>query len=166
MKTTISAKFIAENNSFAVIEAVWDDVSIYDGHAKYKEDLSRYSEPQRLLHACHWYISEVNNGGHHQFYSNSTGIVWAEALHGFRVAGLQEVAEILEESVTRMGGAPSFDREERQRTLEELDPDFEDLDDRFYKVERQVSLEDALTDYMRKHAKSFELPRRRNDGDA
>ena len=166
MKTTISAKFIAENNSFAVIEPVWDDVNIYEGLSKYKEDLSRYSEPQRLLHACHWYIVEVNNGGHHQFYSNSTGIVWAEALHGFRAAGLQEVAEVLEESVTRMGGAPSFNREERQRTLGTLNPNFEDLDGRFYKVAGQLSLENALTDYMRKHVTSFELPRRLNNGDA
>jgi hypothetical protein len=163
MSTRISAKFIAENDSFAVIDPVWNSVSIYDGLRKYNEDLSRFSEHQRLVLACHWYIAEVNNGGHHQFYSNSTGIVWADALHGFRAVGLPQVADILDESIIRMGGAPCFDRDERQRTLERLEPNFDDLDKRFYALDGQVSIEASLTAYMRANSRAFELPSASSD---
>lgn len=166
MTVEINAKFIAENDSSAVIEPVWNSVSIYDGLRKYNEDLSSFSEQQRLMLACHWYIAEVNNGGHHQFYSNSTGIVWADALHGFRAAGLPQVADILDESIVRMGGAPSFDREERQSTLTRLDPNFEDLDDRFYALEGQISVEAFLTAYVRANSRAFEVPGAQASGDA
>jgi hypothetical protein len=51
--------------------------------------------------------------------------------------------------VLRGRGVPSFDRDERHRTLEKLAPNFNDLDDRFYKLEGEVSVEGALTNYMR-----------------
>lgn len=155
----IDAEFIANNDYFDVIEPVWDAVSIYDGPDQYKADLASFSDSQRFLVACHWCTSEVNNGGLYQFYSNSTGIVWADALEGFRAVGLLELADIIEESAKRLGGAPSFYREDRERALYELKPEFEDLDDRFYKFEREVSIDSALTDYMRQHAEEFEYPR-------
>ncbi|HCZ34456.1 MAG TPA: hypothetical protein DHV26_00850, partial [Cytophagales bacterium] len=31
----------------------------------------------------------VSNGGHLQFYSNSTGSVWEDAVKGFKLIGLE-----------------------------------------------------------------------------
>ena len=46
-----------------------------------------------------WYIAEVNNGGHDQFYFNSTGIVWKDALAGFGELGIDEAVEIIQEQL-------------------------------------------------------------------
>jgi hypothetical protein len=52
---------------------------------------------------------QVNNGGHDQFYFNSTGIVWLDALKAFRELGQSEVVAIIEASVQWLGGNPSLD---------------------------------------------------------
>lgn len=50
---------------------------------------------QRYLLAINWYFGEVNNGGHHQFFYNSTGIVWEDVvLNGFKHFGMNEYAAI------------------------------------------------------------------------
>lgn len=41
-----------------------------DGPQRYEEDLTQFSKEQRLVLAYHWYLSEVNNGVHDQFYFN------------------------------------------------------------------------------------------------
>jgi hypothetical protein len=155
IKFNIDSEFIATHDSHEVIEPLWWSVSIYDGLKQYEKDLSRFSREQRLIFACHWYMAEVNNGGHDQFYSNSTGIVWRDAMDGFIAVGKPEVAKIIQDSARRMGDDPSFDREERNRTLEALRPDFDDLDTLFYKVEDELDVDGALTSYVRRNAKAF-----------
>ena len=49
--------------------------------------MNPFSLPQRYVFAIQWHIGEVNNGGHYQFYDNSTGIVWEDSLKGFEVIG-------------------------------------------------------------------------------
>jgi hypothetical protein len=63
-----------------VIDPLWWSVSIHDGPKKYEADLGHFSYPQRYIFAIQWYVAEVNNGGHNQFFFNSTGIVWKDAL--------------------------------------------------------------------------------------
>src|SRR4030095_12655996 len=94
----IGDREIDGDDYFAVIEPVFWSVSIYHGPDRYEKDLAQFSNEQRFVLACHWYCSEVNNGGHHQFYWNSTGIVWRDALNGFRTIGLLDAAEIIEHS--------------------------------------------------------------------
>ena len=100
-------------------------------------------------------MAEVNNGGHDQFYFNSTGIVWQDALAGYRAVGLQEAALILEQSAARMGGKPSLERETREEQLDSLKPDFDDLDDRFYKLQKAVDFERAMMKYILNHRSAF-----------
>ena len=123
---------LSGDDAFAVIEPVYWSANIYESLAEYEASLQRFSRPQRLLVALHWYVAEVNNGGHDQFYSNSTGIVWPDALDAFEAIGVPDGAEIIRESAGRLGGSPSREREERSRQLAELGPDFEDLDARFH----------------------------------
>jgi len=80
---TIGDREIQGDDYFAVIEPVFLSVSIYDGPERYEEDLANFSTEQRLVLAYHWYLSEVNNGGHDQFYYNSTGIVWRDGSKRF-----------------------------------------------------------------------------------
>lgn len=88
-------------------------MSIYDGEEQYQRDLEGFTAPQRYLFALQWYLAEVNNGGHDQFYSNSTGIVWEDAMNGAREMGMEELYGIIRESADRMGGKPAKEREDR-----------------------------------------------------
>jgi len=101
------------------------------------------------------YMGEVNNGGHDQFYFNSTGIVWKDALAGFKDMGLDPAVAILEESAQRMGDNPSLDRETRREQMDAYKPTFDDLDDRFYDLQATGSLDVAMQEYLAKHREAF-----------
>lgn len=135
-----------------IIEPVWFSVNIYDSIEQYNKDLAAFSLPQRYVFAIQWYSAEVCNGGHDQFFFNSTGIVWKDALMGLKEIGAQKNAEILESAVERMGGTPAFDREERWNQMDELEPDFDDLDDDFYEGD---NLEEIVMKYIKEHAQDF-----------
>ena len=152
---TIDRSVIAGDDAFAVIEPVWWTANIYEGPKVYEASLAPFTRPQRLLFAVHWYRAEVNNGGHDQFYFNSTGIVWRDALAGFELLGLVEFAAVLRESAQRLGGEPSLDRGARQEALERIEPDFSDIDDRFYELEKSVDLDARMIEFMRKRPEDF-----------
>ena len=145
---------LAGDDAFAIIEPVWYAVDIYHSLFEYQSSLRVFSHPQRLVLAIHWYIAEVNNGGHEQFYDNSTGIVWPDAAAGFDAIHLSAVGDIIRESSRRLGMA-SRDREERGCQMEELQPSFADLDDRFYTLQDSVSIDTLILEYARRHAPSF-----------
>lgn len=151
----VDRQFIETRDSFAVIEPVWWSVSIYHGPARYESDLTRFSVEQRYVFACHWYLAEVRNGGHEQFFDNSTGIVWRDAVAGFHAMGLTEVADVIVEAGRRMGGTPSMKREERQAVLKRMKPDFQDLDARLLALERSLGPAAPITSYVRKNSGAF-----------
>ena len=151
----IGDREIDDNDYFVVIEPVFLSVSIYDGPVKYEDDLARFSKEQRLVLAYHWYLSEVNNGGHDQFYYNSTGIVWKDALKAFVEIGAVDVAAILEESARRLGGEPSLDREERLEQMDATNAQFDDLDDKLFQLEEKVDFDKNVLEFMRAHRQHF-----------
>lgn len=152
-RVVIDDRTIATNDVQAIIEPVWWTANTYDSHAAYESSLAKFSHPQRIVHAIEWYTAEVNNGGHEQFYFNSTGIVWKDAKEGFEEIGMPEIAKIIAESAKRMGGQPSFVREERISALEKENPEFDDLDDRFY--ECSDNLDAKLQGYIRANSRDF-----------
>lgn len=143
---------IAARDIQRLIDPLWYAVNIYDTKERYDSDLAAFSLPQRYVFAIQWYLAEVYNGGHDQFFFNSTGIVWRDALDGMRVIGLTECADILSEAAQRMGGEPSFDREERWAIMDEKEPEFDDLDDRLYDIE---NIEDIMMEYINGHKADF-----------
>lgn len=152
---TIDNHVIDGNDAYAIIDPVWWTANIYDGEQKYYQSLKPFSLEQRNIFAVLWHMTEVNNGGHDQFYFNSTGIVWQEALAGYKAIGLVEAAAILEESAAKMGGSPSLERQTRWEQLGTLLPDFEDLDDRFYSLQETLDFNEAMMIYIRQHRDSF-----------
>ena len=149
----IDEDFIASHDAFEILDPVWWRGNIYGTHAEYEESLADFSRPQRLFLAMEWYRAEVGNGGHHQFYSNSTGIVWRDALEGFELLALGELAAVLSESAERMR-VPSFDRDARQDFLDSEEPDFDDLDTRLYDLD-DGRLDEAMLRYARAHPTEF-----------
>lgn len=125
---------------WALIEPVWQAVDIYHGPELFVRSFEPIPKVAGHLFAAHWCQSEVCNGGLHQFFSNPTGVLAPEALHGFQAIGILEWAAILEEAMRFFGAPYPRDREERHSRLaarpgerrEEWDP-FYHLDERFYR---------------------------------
>lgn len=139
---------------FTLIEPLWERVEIYDSWARYEASLKPFSENQRHLFAIQWYRAEVKNGGHDQFFLNSTGIVCEHAIEGFVAIGLTEAADILTSASKRIGGA-SRDRGIREMQVDAARADLEDLDQRFFKLERTGVLDDLMLAFARRHAADF-----------
>ena len=135
-----------------VIDPLWWSVSIYDGEETYHAHLQPFTLPQRYVLAIQWYIFEVNNGGHDQFFFNSTGIVWKDALQGFRAIGHSRAAAVLQKAADKLGGDPPLDRTARQDLLGDDTLDFEECDKAFYEI---GDWDEVLKDYIRAHADDF-----------
>lgn len=107
------------------------------------------------MFAIAWYRSEVNNGGHDQFFYNSTGIVWQDALDGFEKTRLDEFAVVLNDAVGRFSEPPSLDPEIRNEQMDEDEPGFDDLDSRYYELEETVNMDARLMRYVKKNREAF-----------
>ena len=148
-------EIVSSENPHLVIEPLFN-VNIYDGEEHYEKDLAPFTMSQRYIYAINWYDAEVNNGGHYQFFNNSTGIVWEDALKGFEAIGATKNYIILKEAIDRMGGRPSKDRIERQAQLNQFGygyDDFDDLDDAYYEI--SLNLNKLLCVYIEENAKDF-----------
>lgn len=146
---------IAGGHLGAVIEPVWWLSTVYEGPAAYELSLERFSRSQRMIRAILLYIYEVNNGGHRQFYANSSGIVWRDALAGFEAIGELTASRILTLSAERMGGDPSFDRQQRNEELASLAPDVGDLDEAFYELQERVNFNEMIMNFVRTRPSDF-----------
>jgi hypothetical protein len=146
---------IAAGDPVAVIHPIWWLVNIYDGPVAYEKSLEPFTRPQRLVLAVRRYVREVDNGGHRQFYSNSTGIVWSDALDGLDELGIPRGANILRISAERLGGSPSLDRAERNEQLDLHQPDFEDLDEAFWDLHEKVDFDERMMSYIRERPAAF-----------
>ncbi len=145
---------IDSGDVFVIIDPLWLSVDT-ENEERYVQDMKRFSEPQQYVFAVCQYRAEVNNGGHDQFYSNSAGIVWEEAAAGLDAIGAAELRAVFDESVERMGGRPSKNRERRFEQLDSARADFDDLDERFYELEGSSDFDSLLLDYIKRHRDSF-----------
>lgn len=81
----------------------------------------RFTLEQRYLYAIYRYFGEVIKRRQHQFFYNSTGIFWEDALNGFKHFGIPEFAANFQKVIDCCGGTILFDREERWNMLESLE---------------------------------------------
>ena len=154
-RVTVDDALLESGQPHEVTEPVWWTGDIYGSEETYNQSLSSFSRPQVLVFAALWYLGEVNNGGHDQFYFNSTGIVWKDALDAFSAFGLNEVVEIIEESTRRFPSPPSLVREERQAALASSEPDFDDLDSQLYELQEHRDFDALMMDFVRKNRDAF-----------
>ena len=146
-------------DSWEVIEPVYAMVNIDDSYEKYLESAKSFTLEQRYLLAIIWYFIEVNNGGHHQFFFNSTGIVWEDTLNGFRLFGMNHFANNFEKVIDYFGGKIPLDREERLKVLKVLEAEnknafyemLEEADDFVYDYDG----EETELDYIQKNPEKF-----------
>ena len=147
----------------SIIDPLWWSVSIYDEKEKYEKDLAPFTISQRVVFAIQWYEAEVCNGGHDQFLSNSTGIVWEDVLKGFEMIGADKCADILRNVINKCGGSIPFERDERWELLDRIseNPDdkdnpldiFREDDSAFYNI--YDGLEELIMKYVQDNADDF-----------
>ena len=155
IESDITDSIINTNDVQAIIDPVWWTGDIYQSYDIYVNSLKSFTEGQRYVYAIQWYQSEVDNGGHDQFFYNSTGIVWQDALKGFEMIGLPKYYKILLDAIKRFKDKPAFDRNERINQLESLKLNFDDLDDRFYSLDKSEPLQTGLMRYIDSNKKEF-----------
>ncbi len=146
---------IAAGDPAVIISPVWWLATIYDGPVASEHRLQQFSHAQRLVWAVLWYLKETNNGGHRQFYSNSTGIVWRDAIEGFEAIGISRAASILRISAQRLGGSPALDREERNEQLIAVQPEFADLDEAFWAMQEKCYFTQVIMKFIRANPSDF-----------
>ena len=107
----------------------------------YDPTQSEFSRDVQLLAAMDYGKSDIDNGGFHQFFYNSTGVFAPEMVEWCERAGLDDVAALIRKAMaTLTDGEYPRSREGRARALarfpalgarEQWDP-FYQLDDEFY----------------------------------
>jgi HEAT repeat protein len=114
--------------------------------------------PQKRYSAVSELDGEINNGGWSQYFVNSAGAHWRDALAGLDAMGLAGRAAILREATAKFGTeGPSTERSVRLDHLARLvrkdENLFDALDDRWYKSPEDVRV--AAVRYVLKNADAF-----------
>jgi hypothetical protein len=119
--------------------SVWDAISIYHAPDIFLTQFNSAPVAARSLFAAHWCQSEVRNGGLHQFFSNSTGILAPEAIAAYQMIGMPKLASVIEAAARWFGSDYPRRREIRQELLDSCETEhpegwnpFSRLDDEFF----------------------------------
>lgn len=134
-------------NPFDIVFEIWK-----------QEGFKGLSKPQKLYWAAIGYDGEVNNGGHSQYFFNSSGDGWKAAIAGLKAIGAKERASILQEALDLFGPTgPPEDRESRHIQLAdfttEQDKVLDKLDTQYYECKENMDALLAL--YAIKHKEHF-----------
>ncbi len=123
-----------DNLAFDVLDVIWQQADFYSDETTFHRSVKPATKGQLGIYAATWYISEVNNGGHHQFFYNSTGMVWQQALDGFTMLEAEKHKAILQQAIALFpNGKPSTDRQHRSEQLDAIDSGkFDPLDEKLY----------------------------------
>ncbi|WP_231746813.1 DMP19 family protein [Maioricimonas rarisocia] len=114
--------------------------------------------PQEHYFGVLVYDSEVNNGGHVQYFGNSSGGYWKIAIEGLEAVGSPQRAEILREAIALFGKkGPSSDWDRRGEQLagfsSRKDSQLKGCDDRYFACSDNLSVLLAL--YALEHREHF-----------
>lgn len=141
--------------AFDVIDVIWDHGDFYSSEAAFLRSVAPATKGQLGIYAATWYISEVNNGGHYQYFFNGSGMAWQQALDGFAMLGAEEHRAVLQQAVSLFpNGRPSVDRQHRCEQLEALDSSsFDGLDEQLYDLAEDF--DDLAIKYIKTHPDEF-----------
>jgi hypothetical protein len=145
IKRTVS-KSVAENTPNEIWNAFIDLIAI--------EDYKNLDQTQRLAHLAFWYDSELQNGGHLQFFENRGTELLDETLTALQDLGAKKQHKILEKARKKWLAGSRSKKEEAEDYIDEaLEGEFETLDDQYYECE--PSINDLLEGFLAKNRSSF-----------
>lgn len=151
------------DDHFNICKPMWYTINIYDSYEQYLKSAEKFTTEQRYLLALTWYSAEVSNGGHHQFFFNSTGIVTNDTLEWMKLFGMEKNLENFTKVVQFFGGNIPTDREQRIEILnkiEEKDEDamwdfLDEMDGNTYSEEFETEFSDKIIDFIKKNPEKF-----------
>lgn len=150
----IDDSLIGKGDPFEIIDPVWWTANIYESYSEYEKSLFNFSQEQRFIFAICWYMTEVNNGGHEQFFYNSTGIVWKDVLDAFNKIGADRNVAILKDAINLFTENPSFNRKERIRQMKNYDNEKSNIiDDKYY--DSEIELHRHMIKYIKENSAEF-----------
>jgi len=118
------------------------------------EDFDDLSAVQRPAHLVFWYDSEVQNGGHLQYFLNPAGGHVAEAIEALTELRLPQQAAILSRAVARWREKPRTQPADTEEySAEALSEEFADCDADFHACSPTVLA--ALERYLASHMDDF-----------
>ena len=148
----------------AALLAIWERIDSRMIGPDFEEELTR---GERLLHTLFFVMTgEIENGGIHQFFSNSSGDLAEEAKIGLQEIGAKNVLAVLNNAskVFPNGRVPT-DRVRRNDILTEREDEegdalwtrFDGFDREYYRLTRE-ELYPRLLAWVKNHADEFALP--------
>lgn len=148
--------------TFEVAAALDDCIEFHEGEKTLMRTVTQATKGQRALYSSYWYHYEVCNGGHHQFFWNSTGILWDEALAGLIMVGAAKYAVILKSAISLFpNGSPSKSRKRRMVEVNKIPKEkLQRLDDSLYELEKKQSLDEILIRYIKANPEEFFIQQR------
>lgn len=143
------------------IDKIWKWADFYEAYAPFKEQMAELTKGQRAIYATTWCDAEVDNGGFHQFFSNSTGMLGPETVEGFRLIGMEDSAKAVEAVIAWAKFDPyPRERKERQTRMPDYDSNKkkwnDEFSDQFYAANEGMEAKQAA--YIRAHPEEFFLP--------
>ena len=135
-----------EENPYVLWNAFIDLIAV--------EDYEDLTEVQRLAHLVFWYDSEVQNGGHLQYFANSSGRRAKEAEIALKELGIECQQNILSEAVSHLSNNPltEFGSIDDYVTGAHDDP-FEAYDRRYYACPKDAN--QYLEAYLKRNLSHF-----------
>jgi hypothetical protein len=119
-----------------------------------RRDLLHHSSAAQIALCIHRLEAEVNNGGFHQFFLNSSGQLVPQTLHALEVIGAPKTRQLLLSAVQIAfpRGYPEgvSNVEAALADYEDVADALEDLDTRFF--EYQEPLADLVNEYLSREA--------------
>lgn len=129
-------------------------------YTKEYEIVLSWNEARRSIYLIWLLQAEVNNGGHNQFYYNSSGQFYEYLPNALRLVGAQRHAELMERANAIYEREYNRITEHLDGTIEGFSKSYDDnplnpLDDEFYKLEGEEDLFALQVAYIRAHKEAF-----------
>lgn len=146
-----------EDVPLTVASSLDDFIEFHQGEKMLQRTITPATEGQKAVYSCYWYQYEVCNGGHGQFFQNSTGIMWELILAGLKTIQAYRHFDIFNDTLSLFPkGIPSKDRAKRIRQMKKISKEeIDKLDDRFYDLNETEDIEKTLMNYIQSHPHEF-----------
>ncbi len=115
---------------------------------------SQLTPIQRAAHLIFWYESEVQNGGHFQYFENQGTTRVPETIAALRQVGAHQQAQVLTEAVAVFQSKPRSPAQDVDESVEgALEAEYEQFDERFHSCPEE--LQAYLERYLEAHIPDF-----------
>lgn len=126
--------------------AVESYVALKTNYGVNYEAFKSLSKGMRMVYSTWWVEGEVNNGGFNQYFLNTEGKYYKDAIEGYDLVGASEFLSVLKQAVK------AYEKGETKKPIENK---FAMLDEKFMHDMNYGELSKKRNRYIRKHVDQF-----------